>query len=595
MSSPGRYEGSHQPEFANCAIPSGGLVFPPLRPREFAFTAGEQSTVTILFGGLTWKHERLIEGLLAGAGYRCQHLPETDRAAHELGKEFCASGLCNPVYFTVGNLIRFLQEKERAGLSRYEIVRCFVYFTAACGGPCRFGMYESEFRMALRAAGFDGFRVLSFSQDHGIYASSGHSGLQFSADFGWNALHAFVLGDLLNGVQHHLKPFEVNAGATDRAIARAADAIAEHLQSNPGFELQDILPAFLLPDRKSRWYRFPNSFGKLCSHLFGNALTAILPAAANELKNIEVDWLRVRPVVKVVGEFWAQMTESDGNFRMLEFLEKEGAEVSIEPISTWLLYMLHQRSARVAYQQRMAAYTAPWTSPGKAVAARATLWGKRMGFALGARVYLYHFSRLAKLLSLPDHAPAPQEALASLADPYYSTFLRGGEGHLEVGKTLYYTQHRACHVVLGLKPFGCLPSMQSDAVQASLVEKFSEVSFLPIETSADGEIHAYSRVQMALFEARAKAVLEFEQALKTAHHSLEEIRAFVAAHRELRSPLSSIPRHPGVVSTAANFLLYADQLMSARFTEGTGPHSQRERGVYSPVLDHIHSTQEIES
>jgi predicted nucleotide-binding protein (sugar kinase/HSP70/actin superfamily) len=33
---------------------------------------------------------------------------------------------------------------------------------------------------------------------------------------------------------------------------------------------------------------------------------------------------------------------------MLEFLEKEGAEVSIEPISTWLLYLLHQREAGVA-------------------------------------------------------------------------------------------------------------------------------------------------------------------------------------------------------------------------------------------------------
>jgi predicted nucleotide-binding protein (sugar kinase/HSP70/actin superfamily) len=575
--------------------PSRGLIYPFLRPREFAFTAEERSLVTILFGGLTWKHERLIEGLLAGAGYRCQHLSETNRAAHELGKEFCASGLCNPVYFTVGNLIRFLQEKEKAGLSRDEIVRRYIYFTAACGGPCRFGMYESEFRMALNAAGFGSFRVLSFSQDHGIYASTGHSGLQFSADFGWNTLHAFILGDLLNGAQHHLKPYEIQAGATDRAVAKAVDGIAEHFQSNRGFELQHVVPKFLLPNRNSRWYRYPNSLGKAWSHLYGDALTTILPVVANELKKVEVDWLRVRPVVKVIGEFWAQMTESDGNFRMLEFLEKEGAEVSIEPISTWLLYMLYQRKSRIAYQQRMAAYTAPWTSPGRAIAARAASWGKRMGFALGAKFYLHHFRRLAKLLSLPDQILASQEALASLASPYYNTFLRGGEGHLEVGKTLYYTQHKACHLVLALKPFGCLPSVQSDAVQASLVEKFPEVSFLPIETSADGEIHAYSRVQMALSEARAKASLEFEQALTTAHHSLEEIRAFVVAHRELRSPLSAIPRHPGVVSTAANFLLYADRLMSARFTEGAGPHSQREHEVHSPVLNQIHSTQEMES
>ncbi len=574
--------------FANCAPH-------PLRPAEPRFTAEERDRVTILFGGLTWKHERLIEGLLRGAGHHCQRLPETDRGAHELGMEFCSSGLCNPVYFTVGNLLRFLKQKEREGMSRAEIASRYVYFTAACGGPCRFGMYEDEFRAALNAAGFEGFRVLSFSQDQGIRADTGHSGLQFSVDFGMNAMHTFILGDLLNIAQHHLRPFEVQKGAADRAIAEMADQIGKHFENYRGFEFESAAPRFLLPNHRSLGYRIPNTLGKLWSHLYGNALTTVLPAAGGELAKVEVDWLRVRPVVKVIGEFWAQMTESDGNFRMLEFLEREGAEVSIEPISTWLLYLLHQRKARAAYQEKMAAYTTPWTSPGKAIAARAALWGKRMGFALGARIYLHHFRRLAKLLSLPDQILAPQKTLASLAAPYYNTLLRGGEGHLEVGKTLYYTEHRACHLVLALKPFGCLPSVQSDAVQASLVEKFPEVSFLPIETSADGEIHAYSRVQMTLSEARAKASLEFEQALTTAHHSIEEIRAFVVAHRELRSPLSSIPRHPGVVSTAANFLLYADQLMSARFTDGTKPHSQREHGVYSPVLDQIHSTQEIES
>ncbi len=567
----------------------------PLRPIELPFTARERDTVTILFAGLTWKHERLIEGLLRGAGYRCQRLPETDRAAHELGKEFCASGLCNPVYFTVGNLIRFLQQEERSGVPREDIAKRYVYFTAACGGPCRFGMYESEFRVALNAAGYEGFRVLSFSQDHGIYASTGHTGLQFSVDFGMNTMHAFILGDLLNSAQHRLKPYEVQAGAVDRAIAGMVDTIAEHFTSHHGFEFGNCMPAFLVPNRKSRLYRFPNTFGKVWSHLYGDALTTVLPAASNDLRKTEVDWLRVKPVVKVIGEFWAQMTESDGNFRMLAFLEKEGAEVSIEPISSWLLYMLHQKKTRVAYQQQMAAYASPWTAPKKAVAARASSLGKRLGFTLAARIYLHHFHRLAKLLGVPDQILAPQQALSELADPYYNTFLRGGEGHLEVAKTLYYSRNKISHLVLALKPFGCLPSVQSDAVQASLIEKFPEVSFLPIETSADGEIHAYSRVQMALSEARAKASLEFERVLKSARYSLEDIRCFVGEHVELRHALCPIPRHPGIVSTAANFLLHADQLMSARSRESAGLHPKGVRGVSTSAIGQINSTQEVES
>jgi predicted nucleotide-binding protein (sugar kinase/HSP70/actin superfamily) len=551
------------------------------------FTAEERDSVTILFGGLTWKHERLIEGLLAGAGYRCEHLPETDRAAHEIGKEFCASGLCNPVYFTVGNLIRFLRDKERLGISRADIVRKFVYFTAACGGPCRFGMYEAEFRTALRAAGFDGFRILSFSQDQGIYASTGHTGLEFSVDFGMNALHAFVLGDLLNIVQRRMKPYEVHAGATERAIVKMADGIAEHFKDGQRFELQNYIPTFILPRRESILYRFPNRLGKFWSHLYGKELTTVLPHAALELKKVEVDWLRVKPVVKVIGEFWAQMTESDGNFQMLEFLEKEGAEVSIEPISTWLLYLLYERKARALYRRKMATYSAPWTAPRRAVAERVSALGKRLGFTLAAKIYLHHFRRLTRLLGLPNQDAAPQEILARLAAPYYNTFLRGGEGHLEVGKTLYYTRSKMCHLVLALKPFGCLPSIQSDAVQASLMERSPEVSFLPIETAADGEVHAYSRVQMALSEARSKASHEFERALRSAYHSLDEIREFVALHAELRHPLYPIPRRADIVSTAANFLSHADQLMTAQIKE-------REHKLGSASVVRNHSTQEIE-
>ncbi len=125
-------------------------VVGPLLPPELPFTAEDRQSVTILIGGLTWKHERLLEGVLRGAGYHCRRLPETDRFAHELGKEFCVTGLCNPVYFTVGNLVRYLKKLESTGLSQEEIVKRFVYLTAACGGPCRFGLYESEFRAALR-------------------------------------------------------------------------------------------------------------------------------------------------------------------------------------------------------------------------------------------------------------------------------------------------------------------------------------------------------------------------------------------------------------------------------------------------------------
>ena len=150
------------------------------RPAERVFTASERGRVTILFGGLTWKHEKVIQAVFEGCGYHCKIMPVPNVAAFQLGKEYGNNGQCNPTYFTVGNLVQYLQGLEASGVPRQEIIDNYVFFTAGSCGPCRFGMYESEYRLALQNAGFEGFRVLLFQQNDGIKAASGEPGLNKS-------------------------------------------------------------------------------------------------------------------------------------------------------------------------------------------------------------------------------------------------------------------------------------------------------------------------------------------------------------------------------------------------------------------------------
>src|SRR6058998_2571188 len=82
------------------------------RPIERPFTAAERDRVTILFGGLTWKHEWLIRSAFESAGYKVELLPTPDVAGFQLGKEFGNNGQCNPTYFMVGHLIKYLQSLE---------------------------------------------------------------------------------------------------------------------------------------------------------------------------------------------------------------------------------------------------------------------------------------------------------------------------------------------------------------------------------------------------------------------------------------------------------------------------------------------------
>ena len=58
-----------------------------------------------------------------------------------------------------------------------------------------------------------------------------------------------------------------------------------------------------------------------------------------------MDRLRVKPIVKVTGEFWAQLTEGDGNFNMFTFLEGEGAHVLVDSVGNWVMYLMHQAKA----------------------------------------------------------------------------------------------------------------------------------------------------------------------------------------------------------------------------------------------------------
>jgi hypothetical protein len=196
---------------------------------------------------------------------------------------------------------------------------------------------------------------------------------------------------------------------------------------------------------------------------------------------------------------------------------------------------------------------------------RELLYGKKwLLLTLGERIWTRQYARVVEGVGSVAHALPPQSELAHLAHPFYNSLASGGEGHLEVGKNVYYTVHHLCHMVLALKPFGCMPSSQSDGVQSAVVAHYPEMIFLPIETAGEGELNAHSRVQMALGEAKAKAKAEFERCLAASGAKLDDIREYVRKHPRLRSPLYRVPRRKGVAGVAANFVLHVGDLMAGR-------------------------------
>ena len=551
------------------------------RPVERAFTAEERGKVTILFGGLTWKHEKVIQAVFEGCGYKCKIMPVPNVSAFQLGKEYGNNGQCNPTYFTVGNLVQYLQGLERSGMPRQEIIDNHVFFTAGSCGPCRFGMYESEYRLALENAGFDGFRVLLFQQNDGLQAASGEPGLKFTVDFGMGMFNALNVGDIMNEMIYRIRPYEVNKGETDRVFQQTIDRLCTMLRERKPFEDHEDLPKWLSrkieKHKGAGWEKVVNSLGKVWDHLYGSAYKECLAEVHDQLGQIEVDRLRVKPVVKIIGEFWAQITEGDGNFNMFNFLEREGAQVLVEPIATWVMYMMYQVKARALEKKPLTAKykKVAWYEPHKMLVNELNYRKKWAMLTAGEAIYARQYHRVVEALGGIAHHLVDQKEMAELAQPFYNEFARGGEGHLEVGKNIYYTKNRLCHMVLALKPFGCMPSTQSDGAQSAVANAYKEMIFLPIETSGEGEINAHSRVQMALGEAKVKARLEFEQALDSTGKKLEDIKSYVAEHAELRHLFYKVPEREGITGVAANFVLHVSDLMNGRARLGAVPTARR--------------------
>lgn len=527
------------------------------KPFEKMFTKDQRANTTILFGGLTWKHEKLIKGALEGIGYKMEAVPTPDKKAFQLGKEYGNNGQCNPTYFTVGNLVQYLQSLEEKGMSKQEIIDNHVFFTAGACGPCRFGMYEAEYRLALRNSGFDGFRVLLFQQTAGLSQEEAEAGLEMNLDFFLGIINAMMLGDLINEMGYLIRPYEVNEGETNKVMDQVIELFYQKLKSKKYFDFNSKIGKLIQKIPSSEYVT------KFVDQILGDYYLDTANEARKLFDSIKVDRTRMKPTVKITGEFWAQTTEGDGNFNMFPFLEKEGAQVMVEPIATWIMYMLHQAKSVNEDQKGINVY--------KEADAKETLLDKlklaknynssKATITIAEKIFEREYNRYRKAFGNMPHELVDQKVLKDLAHDFYHSRVEGGEGHLEVGKSIYYTINDLSHMILSLKPFGCMPSTQSDGVQSAVTSHYKDMIFLPIETSGEGDVNAHSRVQMALGEAKAKAKLEFKECLDKTGYSLDEIKAFADTHSELQSPFFHISHRKGIIGTGANFILDVAEMM----------------------------------
>jgi predicted nucleotide-binding protein (sugar kinase/HSP70/actin superfamily) len=492
-------------------------------------TKKERSNVTILVSGLTAAQDFFVEGALRGLGYKVKFFGMADNAGLQVGKEFGNRGQCNPTYFTVGSLVKYLIDlRDKEGMSAEDVVKNYVFLTAGACGPCRFGMYVTEYRKALRDAGFDGFRVMLFQQTGGLSQATGDDvGLEMNPPFFIGIVKAIVCGDVLNAMTYRIRPYEVEPGSVNAAVEECKKIIYQAL-----VEQTNIFRAL--------WR---------CRQV---------------LSAVKLDRLRPKAKAAIIGEFWAMTTEGDGNYQLQKFLESEGGENDIQLTTAWLLYNIWEVARDTRERRELRAADGglyglegldEWGVSRRLATMKLAEWALRIGFnafAWPLGLYNYH---------LPD-----MDKVAEVAHAHYSNDLRGGEGHMEVGKLILNVVNQKANITVSVKPFGCMPSSGvSDGVQSLITARYPGTIFCAVETSGDGAVNFYSRVQMYMFKARAAAEAEFQKALEEHGLSLNEVRAFLAKNPKY-SRFTYYPRHT-VASTAANLVHEVAPLIKLSRTE----------------------------
>jgi predicted nucleotide-binding protein (sugar kinase/HSP70/actin superfamily) len=151
------------------------------------------------------------------------------------------------------------------------------------------------------------------------------------------------------------------------------------------------------------------------------------------------------------------------------------------------------------------------------------------------------------------HALPDQYELRRLAAPYFNSRLSGGEGDMLVGKALWAHQQKKAHMICELSPYACMPNTMSIGAMAAVIGAHPDLLYAPLELKGDSEVHALSRCQMILTEAKKRAQREYDSVLERIRLTPEQLQSRVTA--AMRQSTYKVPRL-GATGTAANFALH---------------------------------------
>ena len=437
-----RREREQQAGLAPAPAPAPGDQ-PFYDPYPQKFTSADKDKV-VLVPNTSHAFSRLMAAVFSHQGLRMVSLPMGRETAIRLGKKYVHNDICFPAQVVIGEALAALES------GKYDPDNTAVAMGKYIG-DCRLTHYSALLRKALDDAGYEQVPIIT---NDGTDHRNLHPGFRLSLKGAIQVAMTLPMIDVLEELVRKIRPYELVAGAANRAFDAAMDQLIGGLYARGVSGARRGFKEAIATMRQVAYDRSPE---------------------------------KLKPTVLIVGEYLLNF-HPGANHDIEDYLERNGLEV-IEARMTDVIrktYFYQHAQAREYHVDRPAGVKAM-----NAISDNMFEVAHNVTDKIAAAHPLYH-----PAVRMPE--------LVRASDPIIHHTFDAGEGVLIPGEILHHAA-QGCRNFVILQPFGCLPNhVVGRGISKRLKELYPTAQILPLDYDPDVSFaNVENRLQMLIMNAKA--------------------------------------------------------------------------------------------
>ena len=393
---------------------------------------------TILVPSMLPIHFRLLTPVFAKSGYKLEVLTNEGEQVREEGLAHVHNDTCYPALLVIGQMIDAL----KSGKYDMDHVACAITQTA---GGCRASNYLSLLRKALAMEGWQHIPCLS-ANANGLEKGSS---VEFTMPLILRILYGALYGDALMWLSNQVKPYELEKGATEKAVNQFID---------------ELIPTF---ERGS--YKQSKRIYKKMLEMF---------------KAIPQDRTQDKIRIGIVGEIYMKYSPL-GNQHLEDYLIEEGFEPVLSGVMDFALYCVENSIIDYEYYH---------------------MHEKNHYIYNIVKDVIMRMQKTFRDTVKKDGtfiAPDDFSEVIENGKPFIDPGVKMGEGWLLTGEVVSLIKSGVTHVI-SAQPFGCLPNhIVAKGMVRKIKDEYPEANIVAIDYDPSAsKVNQENRIRLMLANAK---------------------------------------------------------------------------------------------